>query len=487
MITSDAIWAGRNLMSKERKVDVAIIGAGTAGLSATSEVRKTTDNFLLINGGPYGTTCARVGCMPSKILIQVANDFHRRHVLAREGVMGGDGLKIDPAQLLSYLRSLRDDFVRGVVSSIEEIGDRNLHGYARFREPGLLDVEGETVVAKRIIIATGSSPIVPKPWQEFSDRILTTDSLFEQIDLPSSVAVIGLGVIGVEVGQALARIGLNVAGFDQLEQVAGLTDPEVNGFMREALSREFPIHTGSAANLTAEGEAIAVSASDNTTRVEKIFAAIGRRPNLGDLGLEQLGLKLDERGLPPYDPTTMQVGDLPIFIAGDANASHPVLHEASDEGRIAGFNAVQRKPRCFKRRTRLNIVFSEPNVAVVGKSFAEIKNQDIAVGEARFKQQGRARIMAQNFGILRVYGDKSDGRLLGAEMAAPAGEHLAHLLAWEIENRATVFETLRMPFYHPVVEEGLRSALRDLSGKIAKKRPRFELALCESSAVGDMD
>ena len=474
-------------MSKERQIDVAIIGAGTAGLSATSEVRKATDNFVLINGGPYGTTCARVGCMPSKVLIQVANDFHRRHVLGREGILGADGLRIDPAQLLSYLRSLRDDFVQGVVSSIEEIGDRNLQGYARFREPTVLDVEGETVVAKRVIIATGSSPVVPRPWEEFADRILTTDNLFEQADLPSSVAVIGLGAIGVEVGQALARIGLNVAGFDQLEQVAGLTDPDVNAFMREALSREFPIHTGSAAKLTAEGEGIAVSSSDNTARVEKIFAAIGRRPNLADLGLEQLGLKLDGRGLPPYDPTTLQVGDLPIFIAGDANASRPVLHEAADEGRIAGFNAVQKKPRCFKRRTRLNIVFSEPNVAVVGKSFAEIENGDVVIGEARFERQGRARIMAENSGILRVYGDKSDGQLLGAELAAPAGEHLAHLLAWEIEERATVFEILRMPFYHPVVEEGLRSALRDLSEKVAKKRPRFELALCESSAVGDMD
>jgi dihydrolipoamide dehydrogenase len=288
-------------------------------------------------------------------------------------------------------------------------------------------------------------------------------------------------------GQALARIGLDVAGFDQLEHVAGLTDPEVNRFMREALAREFPLHTGSAATLAREGETIAVSASDHTKKVEKIFAAIGRRPNLADLGLERLGLSLDQRGLPPYDPTTMQVADLPIFIAGDANAGSPVLHEAADEGRIAGYNAVQKKPRCFKRRTRLNIVFSEPNVAVVGSTFAEIQERDAVVGEARFERQGRARIMAENSGILRVYGERGDGRLLGAEMAVPGGEHMAHLLAWAIEKRATVFEALQMPFYHPVLEEGLRTALRDLTGKVAAKRPRFELAMCESSAVGDLD
>jgi dihydrolipoamide dehydrogenase len=473
-------------MSKQRKVEVAIIGAGTAGLSAYSEVRKATENFVLINGGPYGTTCARVGCMPSKILIQVANDFHRRRILAREGILGGDGIRIDPAGVLSYLRSLRDDFVQGVVGTIEKIGDRNLRGYARFLEPTVLDVEGTVVVAKRVVIATGSSPIVPKPWHEFSDRILTSDNLFEQDGLPQSVAVIGLGVIGVELGQALARIGLKVTGFDQLDQVAGLTDPEVNGFMKELLSREFPIHSGSAAKLAAEGESLTVGSSEHSARVDKVLAAIGRRANLADLGLEQVGLKLDERGLPPFNSTTMQVADLPIFIAGDANSASPVLHEAADEGRIAGFNAVQKKPRCFKRRTRLNIVFSEPNVAVVGNTFAEIKTQDIVVGEARFERQGRARVMAQNSGVLRIYGSESDGRLLGAEMAAPGGEHLAHLLAWAIEQRATVFETLQMPFYHPVVEEGLQSALRDLSGKVAKKRPRFELAMCESSAIGEL-
>lgn len=474
-------------MAKTRTVDVAVVGAGTAGLSAYSEVRKATDNVVLINGGPYGTTCARVGCMPSKVLIQAANDFHRRHVLAREGICGADALRIDLAQVLAYVRSLRDDFVSGVISSIEKIGDRNVRGYARFRAPSLLDVEGEQITAKRIIIATGSSPVVPRPWQQFSNDILTTDNLFEQEDLPPALAVIGLGVSGVEMGQALARLGLNVTAFDQQEWIAGLTDPEVNSFMREALAREFPIHTRNAANLAAEGDGIRVSNSTHSARVGKILAAVGRKPNLADLGLEQIGIELDDRGLPPYDPTTMQVAGLPVFIAGDANAESPVLHEASDEGRIAGFNAVQSELRCFKRRTRLHIVFSEPNIAVVGAPFAEIDDRDAAIGEARFERQGRARIMMENSGVLRIYGEKSDGRLLGAELAAPGGEHMAHLLAWAIERHATVFDMLQMPFYHPVVEEGLRSALRDLSEKIDRKRPQFELAMCESSAVGDLD
>src|SRR5581483_6806537 len=209
----------------------AIIGAGTAGLSAYSEVSKTTKNFVLINGGPSGTTCARVGCMPSKVLIQVANDFHRRHVLAREGIVGGENLRIEHSKVLEYVRSLRDHFVRGIRESLEKLGDHYIQGYARFRDPTILEVEGQSIRAKQIIIATGSNPIVPAAWQTVPDRILTTDTLFEQDDLPSSMAVIGMGAIGVEMGQALARLGLHLIGLGRADQVAGLTDPEVNAYM----------------------------------------------------------------------------------------------------------------------------------------------------------------------------------------------------------------------------------------------------------------
>src|SRR4029453_7377578 len=136
--------------------------------------------------------------------------------------------------------------------------------------------------------------------------------------------------------------------------------------------------------------------------------------------------------------TTLQVKGYPIFIAGDADGDRAVLHEAADDGRIAGFNSVQDEPHCFQRRTHLSIVFCEPNVAVVGRSFAELQQQNIVVGEVSFERQGRAKVMAENTGELRVYGDKQSGCLLGAELAAPGGEHLAHLLAWAIQKQMTV-------------------------------------------------
>jgi dihydrolipoamide dehydrogenase len=473
-------------MPNVKDVDVAIIGAGTAGLSAYSEVCKATAQVVLINGGPAGTMCARVGCMPSKALLQAANDFHHRQRFAREGIVGEEHLRVDHSRVLAYVRSLRDHFVHGVLSSMEGLGDRYIKGYARFLTPTTLDVEGQHLRAKRIIIATGSRPIVPKDWQVPNDRLLTTDSLFEQTQLPASLAVIGLGAIGVEMGQALARLGVEVCGFDQAQQVAGLTDPEVNTCMQEILREEFPLYLGAAVTVQNEGKTLTIHRKGETVYVDAILASLGRRPQVAELGLENLGVPLNKHGLPPYDPTTLQVADLPIFITGDADGDRPVLHEAADDGRIAGFNSVQDTPHCFQRRTRLGIVFSEPNVAVVGRSFAELQQHDLAIGTVRFAQQGRATVMAENKGILKVYGDKQNGCLRGAELAAPRGEHLAHLLACAIQKEMTAFDLLQLPFYHPVVEEGLRTALRDLSQRVQTHRSPFDLAFCDSTAVGEM-
>jgi dihydrolipoamide dehydrogenase len=191
-----------------------------------------------------------------------------------------------------------------------------------------------------------------------------------------------------------------------------------------------------------------------------------------ELRLDRLGLDLDSRGLPPFDHETMQVDGLPIFIAGDVNDYRPVLHEASHEGIVAGHNALQKSPVRFKRKTPLVIAFSDPNICAVGASWEEIKEKGPAIGTAHF-DGSREIIMLRDQGIIRVYGDGKTGRLLGAEMVAPGGEHLAHLLAWSIQQERTVFDLLAMPFYHPAVEESVRKALKDLADKVqgAGERP----------------
>ncbi len=133
-----------------KQVDVAIIGAGSGGLSAWHEIKKVTPNVVMINDGLHGTTCARVGCMPSKVLIQVANDFHRRGVFLSEGIHGGDDLTVNRVEALAFVRKLRDRFVASVMSTIEEIGERNITGRAEFLEPIATMAAGFAEVPKRL-------------------------------------------------------------------------------------------------------------------------------------------------------------------------------------------------------------------------------------------------------------------------------------------------------------------------------------------------
>jgi dihydrolipoamide dehydrogenase len=146
-----------------------------------------------------------------------------------------------------------------------------------------------------------------------------------------------------------------------------------------------------------------------------------------------------------------------------------VQHEAADEGRIAGYNAVRERPTAFKRKTPMVITFCDPNIVQIGKPLSELDSSSIAIGTFDVARNGRARIMGKDKGLLRVYADKTDGRLLGAAMIAPHAEHLGHLLAWSLQQQLTVFDLLKMPFYHPVVEEALQSTLYDLAKQINRK------------------
>jgi dihydrolipoamide dehydrogenase len=195
-------------------------------------------------------------------------------------------------------------------------------------------------------------------------------------------------------------------------------------------------------------------------------AAVGRRPNSAGLGLETLGVPLDKNGMPEVDPQTMRIGDTAVLLAGDANGDKPLLHEASDEGHIAGLNATSNKPIVLSRRTPVSVVFCDPEIAVVGRRSSELDLDASLVGEMDFATQGRARTMQENRGLLRIYAARTEGRLLGAEMAVPAGEHMAHLLALAIGQKLSVHDLLRMPFYHPTLEEGLRTALRQIAREL---------------------
>ena len=455
----------------KKEVEVAIIGAGSAGLYALSQVKKETDDFLLINDGHYGTTCARVGCMPSKSLIRIAEYYHDRLDFEKSGIKNADALKVSIPDVLQRVREHRDFLVNANIQhSITRLGDKVLNGKAEFINQNTLKVGEDEIVAKKIIIATGSTPVFDPKWEAFQEQILTTDELFEQEDLPPTLGVLGLGVIGLELGQALSRLGIKVTAVHSKEFIGGLSDPAVNEVMLKLCKKEFDIWLGGGrAVLSKVGNKIKITNGDREVLVDKVLVAIGRKPNLEALKLENLGITLNKRGMPNFDPHTMQIEDLPVYITGDVNADRPLLHEAADEGRIAGYNAVHSK-RAFKRKVPLSIVFTSPNIAFIGKSYDEIKdNSNVIISSYDFTKQARAMLMNINVGIANLYVEKNNGKLLGAQIAVPGGEHLAHHLAWAIEQDLSIYDMLKLPFYHPTLEEGLYSLLLSCAREIGEK------------------
>lgn len=462
-----------------RQVDVAIIGAGTAGLTARRAALAEGASVLMIEPGPFGTTCARVGCMPSKLLIAAAEVAHA----TREAELFGleTTLKVHGPKVLERVRRERDRFVGFVLEGVENAKKRNevLVGRARFVGSHALQVDDHTrVEAKAFVVAAGTAPFTPPPFRALGDRLLTNESVFEQPDLPKSVLVVGAGVIGLELGQALSRLGAEVTLVDLLSTVGPLRDPRTVEAARAAFADDYGLFLGyELEQIERNDDGVAVAFRDkdgkrHERQVEVVLMAAGRRSNLGGLDLAQTGVKLDERGQPSFDGRTMQIGDSHVFIAGDITGDRPVLHEAADEGRIAGGNAA-RHPKGIapgQRSVPLGVVFTEPQLAIVGLPYAEIEKQPHLVGEVDYSDQGRARVMNLNRGLVRIYGEADTGRLLGAEMVGPRVENTAHLLAWAVQQELTVDRALEMPFYHPVVEEGIRTALRDLQSALRKAK-----------------
>lgn len=461
-----------------RHVDVAVIGGGSAGMVSYRQARAKTKSVVLIEGHQFGTTCARVGCMPSKLLIAAAETMHQIKKAPGFGIFPQGETKIDGEKVMQRIQTERNRFVGGVLKTIDKIPEENkISGYAKFIDDHTLQIGELTLTADRIVIATGSHTAIPSTWPELGDRLLTNDEIFELPTLPKRIAVFGAGVIGLELGQALHRLGSEVIIFGSRGHIKPLTHPEIIECADKIFNEEFPldIHP-KVESIERKAESVEISYFNKedrleTIKVDYVLAATGRRPNVDKIDIQNTSIELNERGVPVVNPLTMQTSVPHIFIAGDASNELLLLHEAADQGRIAGSNAGNYPDiKDGLRHHQLSIAFCDPNIAIVGNNYSTLVEQygeeGFVTGQLDFTNQGRARVMLRNKGMIHIYAEQGTGLFLGAEMIIPDGEHIAHLLAWCREQNMTVQQMLNMPVYHPVIEEGVRTAIQGARAKI---------------------
>ncbi len=473
----------QSIDSQQHNYDVVILGAGSAGQSAYSQVIKNTSNVLVINLGAWDTTCARVGCMPSKLLIEASKYAEASHHAAEFGIH--NQTQIDPKAVMQRVQRLRDHFTGHVQGEVDKWpAEHKKQGRAQFIDATTLQVGDDIIRTKTTIIATGSTPRISDGWQEtLKDKLITSDTIFDLPELPKSIIVVGAGAIGIELAQALARLGVQITLVNQGDSIGGLSNPDLRKMATALLCKELTyLDYSTVEKVCLQDNQVVLDYKRHTSqpsdqpesgqvKADYLLAAIGRESSINNLGLEKIDPHYQDIKKPIHNLKTMQLDDLPIFIAGDVLTPHALQHEANNDGRIAGKNAA-RYPniKSFEPYAGLSIVFSSPQMAIAGQSHKQLSQDDVAFvcGEVSYNNQGRATVLDKNHGAMQLYGCPTTQRLLGAEILVTEAEHMAHLLSWAIQQQLTVPQLLAMPFYHPVLEEGLRTALVSLLATLTK-------------------
>ena len=444
-----------------RHCDVAIIGAGTAGLHAYKSAKKAGADVILIERGPGGSTCTRTGCIPSKLLIAAGRSAAEARKAGVFGVSVSD-VAIDGRAVMRRLRAERDKAEGQIRDEYLDIAEEHrLHGKARFTAPMTLAVGNDIVVeARSVVIAVGAHPEIPPSLEPVRSLTHTHETIFEIEELPATLAVIGAGPLGLELAQAFARLGVAVTMLDKSDKVGALADPQAEEEAREALQNDFALRLGvevESALVAGKARLSWTGADEGTVEVDMILAATGRRPDLASLDLAASGLPTNDKGIPEFDPATRRCGDTQVFIAGDVGGWHPVLHEAARGGTIAGSLAAGGEP--LPPVPALSIAFTEPNLVEVGTKFGELPDGAI-VGVAQATDNARSGIDAQDEGSVRLYTDRA-GKLLGGTIVLTGGEHLGQSLAFAIMSGLDAARFADQTWYHPCLEEMLQAAARD--------------------------
>ncbi|WDE16434.1 dihydrolipoyl dehydrogenase [Acinetobacter schindleri] len=455
--------------------DLIIVGSGTAGITAYKEAIKHTDNILIINAGPWDTTCARVGCMPSKVLIASANRMHLiQH--AHDLALNIDS-EVTPNNVMSRVRELRDFFTQATLKEVNQWNPKHkISGHAKFVDAQTVEVDGQYYQAKSFILAVGSRPNIDSKQKEvLGERLLSSNEVFELPTLPESLAVIGSGVIAVELAQAMQRLGVKTTIFARSQKVGSLTSPVLQELAQQQLSSELEIKFKTVPDeMIRQGDQVQIKFKQNdqpeTLKVDYVLTATGRSSNLDQLELEKIDPSYTDIKNLPIDLSTKQLANYPIFIIGDAAPDAPIQHEAAYAGKKIVKNCLNYPDvQAIPKLTPLAIVFSQPEMAIIGKNYQQLKKAktDFVTGFISYERQGRARVEATNMGGAEIYIDRSTRKLLGAELFCAQAEHLGHLLVWLIGEGVTIDQILEKPFYHPTLEEGLRTALKHARRQLA--------------------
>ncbi len=447
--------------------DVIVIGAGPGGYVCAIRAAQLGMKVACVEKREtLGGTCLNVGCIPSKALLHSSEVFDETaHHLAEQGI-NITGVSLD----LAKMQARKADVVKANVNGVEFLFKKNkvtwLKGEGRITAPGTVQVNGIDYAAKHIVIATGSESTPLRGVEVDEKRIVTSTGALELDAVPKHLVVIGGGVIGLELGSVWRRLGAEVTVIEFLDGILPGMDGEVRKQFERILTKQgvkFRLKskvTGAAADAT--GVTLKVEPAEGGAaeeiRADVVLLAIGRRPYVAGLGLDAVGVALDERGRVKTDAhfATNVPG---IYAIGDAIAGAMLAHKAEDEGYALAEMLAGQKPH-INYDAIPGVVYTWPEVAAVGATEEALKAAGTAykVGKFPFMANGRARAMGATDGFVKVLSDKATDKVLGAHIIGPDAGTLIAEIAIAIEFGASAEDIARVSHAHPSLNEAVKEA-----------------------------
>jgi len=462
--------------------DVVVIGGGPGGYIAAIRAAQLGFNVACAESNPYddpkgeprlGGTCLNVGCIPSKALLASSEELEKiEHHAADHGIKVGS-VSMDTKKMISR----KDEIVTKMTGGIQYLFKKNkitlLKGHASFAGKDAngyqIQIDGkekETVTAKNVIIATGSKAR-HLPGIVVDNKLICDNEGALKFDVaPKKLGVIGAGVIGLELGSVWRRLGAEVTILEAMPTFLGACDPGIAKEAQKLFAKQgLNILTGvKIGEVKADKKGVSIQYTDNTGKTQKLdcdrlIVSVGRVPNTDKLGLDKIGLKVDERGFIPIDDHTCATAAPGVYAVGDVVRGPMLAHKAEDEGVLVAEIIAGQKPHIDYNCIPW-VIYTDPEIAWVGKNEQQLKDEGRAykAGQFPFAANGRALGMGRSDGFVKVLADAKTDEILGVHIIGPNASDLIAEAAVAMEFKAAAEDIARICHPHPSLSEVVREA-----------------------------
>ncbi len=453
--------------------DVAVIGGGPGGyVAAIRSAQLGKKTALVEKDSTLGGTCLNVGCIPTKALLESSDAYHAAsHRFAEHGVQVAS-VELDLSKLMARKQGIVTDLTGGIAMLMKKNKIKVFQGKGSLEDARTVLVSTEDgeerLHAEAIILATGSTPI-ELPFLPFDGTHVVSSTEALSFDKPpKSLAVVGAGAVGLELGSVWARLGSEVTVIEIFDRIAPFADKQLSQALLRGLKTqgldfklntkvtgaELPETTGENIRLTLEN----AKGESETLACEKVLVAVGRRPYLEGLGLENIGLEPDDKGrIPVNDHLCTSVEG--IYAIGDVVRGPMLAHKAEEEG-IAVAEHLAGKAGHVNYDAIPNVIYTSPELAQVGWTEAEAKEngKTVKVGKFYFKGNGRAKTLGDDGGLVKVVADAETDRVLGVHIVGPHASELIAEATLGLEFSASSEDIARTSHAHPTLSEALKEA-----------------------------